>query len=439
VLRWIDPRPAALAALSRQRLRAWRTQAQALGRDGLQQIAQDFQILLRASRAALASPLVAWLRLALRAAAAELRALWRDATQAGSEQLSGDSRILIEAAHGWLRRTPAGPAWRRLAAAATPAVEQLRRPLRTAAASTRSFTRDRLWPHVVETGRRIRRELAALASTMRATGQSATARAQEQLKRGLRGAERLAARRPALVRTLVVADMGLAATIVSLVAANAASFQAIWATPARPQTRPVIAAALRKSANEPPTPATLPPTPTSTPSPAPSPSPTYEPVLTATPIPVVYTNWESTLPQYGGWNGAGECWGPVLAPTGSGLFAWPTDRRYLVGKNYNARYHPGLDLGGEVGDPLYAADSGVVVYAGWNVYGYGNLVILDHGNGWHTLYAHLSQINVACGEGITQGSLVGLAGSTGRSTGPHLHFEMRYLGVNVNPWSYLPP
>lgn len=187
--------------------------------------------------------------------------------------------------------------------------------------------------------------------------------------------------------------------------------------------------------------AALTPTASPTPSPAPAfkPTATPAPVLTATPIPIVYSVWESTLPQHGGWNGAGQCWGPVLAPLGTGTFIWPTDRHYLVGKDFSWRWHPGLDLGGEFDEPIYAADSGVVVYAGWNTYGYGNLIILDHGNGWHTLYAHFNAVLVGCGEAVTQGQLIGLAGSTGRSTGPHLHFEMRLGGNYVNPWEYLPP
>ncbi len=180
------------------------------------------------------------------------------------------------------------------------------------------------------------------------------------------------------------------------------------------------------------------PQPSAVPTNAPAPTSTLLPAPTATPIPIIYTSWESTLPSYNGWDGEGACSGPVLAPVGSGIFTWPTDKRYLVGYNYNFRWHPGLDLGGLVGDPLYAADSGVVVYSGWNTYGYGNTVAIDHGNGWHTLYAHLSEIHVACGQAVEQGGVIGLAGSTGRSTGPHLHFEMRRSGVNVSPWGYLP-
>jgi len=80
----------------------------------------------------------------------------------------------------------------------------------------------------------------------------------------------------------------------------------------------------------------------------------------------------------------------------------------------------------------------VVVYAGWNDYGYGEMVVIDHGSGWQTLYAHLSQVNVGCGEEVYQGNVIGLMGSTGRSTGPHLHFEMRSDDHGrVNPWDFL--
>ncbi len=82
--------------------------------------------------------------------------------------------------------------------------------------------------------------------------------------------------------------------------------------------------------------------------------------------------------------------------------------------------------------------SGVVVYAGAIGGGYGNMVMIDHANGYQTLYAHLSQINVRCGQSVYQGGLIGLSGSTGNSTGPHLHFEVRYMGGFVNPWTILP-
>ncbi|MEJ2709276.1 MAG: M23 family metallopeptidase [Anaerolineales bacterium] len=92
----------------------------------------------------------------------------------------------------------------------------------------------------------------------------------------------------------------------------------------------------------------------------------------------------------------------------------------------------------ETGDAVYAADNGVVVYAGWNNWGYGNMIVINHGNGWQTLYAHLSSYNVGCGQSVMQGSVIGAIGSTGNSTGSHLHFEMMYETAKVNPHDYLP-
>ena len=97
----------------------------------------------------------------------------------------------------------------------------------------------------------------------------------------------------------------------------------------------------------------------------------------------------------------------------------------------------GASIAAGLGAPIYASDTGVVVFAGLSLYGYGNLVIVDHGNGWQTASGHLSQINVVCGGAIYQGQMLGLAGSTGNSTGPHLHFEVRVNGSVVNPLNYL--
>jgi murein DD-endopeptidase MepM/ murein hydrolase activator NlpD len=86
-----------------------------------------------------------------------------------------------------------------------------------------------------------------------------------------------------------------------------------------------------------------------------------------------------------------------------------------------------------------AADDGVVVYSGWNDWGYGYVVVLDHGNGWQTLYAHLSSINLGCGQSASQGQVIGAMGCTGNCTGPHLHFEMRHeVWGRVNPIDMLP-
>ena len=110
----------------------------------------------------------------------------------------------------------------------------------------------------------------------------------------------------------------------------------------------------------------------------------------------------------------------------------------MSGYNYSV-WHRGLDLAGHQGDPVYASDSGFIVYAGWSPVGYGNLVVIDHGNGWQTWYGHLSLIYVTCGQNVWQGSTIGAVGSSGNSSGPHLHFEARYQGDLPNPFSVLPP
>ncbi|NIV35196.1 MAG: peptidoglycan DD-metalloendopeptidase family protein, partial [Anaerolineae bacterium] len=109
---------------------------------------------------------------------------------------------------------------------------------------------------------------------------------------------------------------------------------------------------------------------------------------------------------------------------GTSTFVWPAPSTSVSGFGYSS-YHPAIDIGGAIGNAIYASDTGVVVYAGWNDYGYGNLIILDHGTGWQTLYAHLDTVKVGCGESVFQSSLIGTMGVTGNSSGPHLHFEMQ--------------
>ncbi len=151
---------------------------------------------------------------------------------------------------------------------------------------------------------------------------------------------------------------------------------------------------------------------------------------------MVPTISRTDTPETAGTN-FGQCPGPYSGAVGTGTFVWPADNHFLSGYDFTAIHH-GLDIKAKLGAPLYAADSGVIVYAGPNAYGYGNLVVIDHGNGWQTVYGHLSQWNVACGQSVFQGNLIGLAGSTGNSSGPHLHFEVRYHGSYVNPWTVLP-
>jgi murein DD-endopeptidase MepM/ murein hydrolase activator NlpD len=98
--------------------------------------------------------------------------------------------------------------------------------------------------------------------------------------------------------------------------------------------------------------------------------------------------------------------------------------------------HEGIDIAASSGTPILAAASGTVIHAGW-LGGYGNLVVVDHGDGLATAYAHASSILVGVGQRVSQGQTVSLVGSTGNSSGPHLHFEVRVNGTAVDPLGYL--
>ena len=123
---------------------------------------------------------------------------------------------------------------------------------------------------------------------------------------------------------------------------------------------------------------------------------------------------------------------------GTGYFVWPADNHFLSGNDYWSG-HLAIDIAANTGAAIYAADSGVVTMAqgGYN-YGYGNVIAIDHGNGFATLYAHLSQINVGPCSSVYAGQMIGLSGNTGNSFGAHLHFEIRHNGAFENPWRWLP-
>jgi murein DD-endopeptidase MepM/ murein hydrolase activator NlpD len=123
---------------------------------------------------------------------------------------------------------------------------------------------------------------------------------------------------------------------------------------------------------------------------------------------------------------------------GSGGFVWPADNHSLSGNDYWSG-HLGIDIAAGEGAPVYAADSGVVTMAqgGYN-YGYGNVIQIDHGNGYSTVYAHLSAIGVSLCESVGAGQWIGSAGNTGNAEGAHLHFEVRQGGGFINPWFVLP-
>jgi len=137
--------------------------------------------------------------------------------------------------------------------------------------------------------------------------------------------------------------------------------------------------------------------------------------------------------------GPGFCGEIMEGPVGNGTFLWPSVERYLSGYDYSPETnHYGIDIAGAIGYALFATDAGVVVYAGWNDWGYGNTVVIDHGNGWQSLYAHMDALNVECGSYVYQGDVIGALGTTGNSSGPHLHFELRSdVYGKVNPWNFL--
>lgn len=129
----------------------------------------------------------------------------------------------------------------------------------------------------------------------------------------------------------------------------------------------------------------------------------------------------------------------VLTPdagtvTALGNFIWPASGRITQSYSF---YHRAIDIANKAGGPILAADSGTVTTASWSSGGYGNHVVVDHGNGFFTLYGHLRVIQVQSGQRVNRGNLLGQMGSTGRSTGVHLHFEIRRGGALDNPLNYL--
>lgn len=132
-----------------------------------------------------------------------------------------------------------------------------------------------------------------------------------------------------------------------------------------------------------------------------------------------------------------------VRPSGSGAMIWPISGPITSEFGWRThpitgdqRFHSGLDIGGEYGLPVHAAQSGTVTYAGW-ISGYGNTVIIDHGGGITTLYGHNQSLAVGEGQVVSQGQVISYCGSTGNSTGPHCHFEVRQNGEPVSPYGYL--
>jgi LysM repeat protein len=129
--------------------------------------------------------------------------------------------------------------------------------------------------------------------------------------------------------------------------------------------------------------------------------------------------------------------GSGIAPLvqGTGTFIWPVAYRRITQQFWYG--HGAIDIGMPMGNSVSAADTGTVTWAGWNVYGYGNLVVINHGNGYETYYGHMSNIGVVPGQVVNQGQYIGASGNSGRSSGPHLHFEIRYFNSMLGPLSIL--
>lgn len=141
--------------------------------------------------------------------------------------------------------------------------------------------------------------------------------------------------------------------------------------------------------------------------------------------------------SYGG-QGASDNW-----VQGTGQLGWPVSGEITSPYGYRVHpiwgttiYHSGIDIGVDEGTPVHAADGGVVVWSGW-MGGYGYAVVIDHGNGLSTLYGHNSELAVDEGQSVAKGQVISYAGSTGNSTGPHVHFEVRVNGDPVDPMGYL--
>lgn len=129
--------------------------------------------------------------------------------------------------------------------------------------------------------------------------------------------------------------------------------------------------------------------------------------------------------------------GSGIAPliVGTGTYIYPVGSRNFT--QYFWYGHPGIDIALGEGTAVVASDTGTVTFAGWNLYGFGNLIVVNHGNGFETFYAHLNGISVVPGQIVYQGNVIGTTGNTGNSSGPHIHFEVRANGVQDNPCWYV--
>ncbi len=149
-----------------------------------------------------------------------------------------------------------------------------------------------------------------------------------------------------------------------------------------------------------------------------------------TPPPLAYRSPSGAQVPLSAYNEPGS---PGFVDGATGTFGWPVSNRYI--SQYFYSYHLGIDIPGNQGDPIYAADGGRVARSGWWPGGFGNAVKIDHGNGYSTMYAHMSAIEVSVGQVVGKGQLIGRIGNTGRSFGSHLHLAVQQNGRYLNPLS----
>ena len=162
--------------------------------------------------------------------------------------------------------------------------------------------------------------------------------------------------------------------------------------------------------------------------PTPTPSPTSIPAST---YPINIDPWLTADRPYN----TGHC--PLVNGWGwTGYLSWPIDGTIHEGRAFRFG-HRGIDIDAPNLSPVFASASGVVVWAGFHINGFGNLVALAHGNGWQTFYAHLDTVSVGCGEYVQRGEQIGTTGLTGGTTFPHLHFEVRNNRLAYNPLQFL--
>lgn len=146
--------------------------------------------------------------------------------------------------------------------------------------------------------------------------------------------------------------------------------------------------------------------------------------------------WSESQPIGAGQVASGDRYSGSIAKLGSGYFIWPVNTQYLTQDYWSG--HLGIDIQTDFRQPVFAADSGTVTFAGWDTTGYGNFVVINHGNGYKTTYGHNEAILVSVGQTVVQGQQISESGSTGNSTGNHLDFRIIYNGTLVNPLDYLP-